>query len=428
MRRVLVALSLGGSVCLAGDARAICRVVTEIGSPSPAVTGAQPILFALRRDVPVGCGAAADAGVPVLADGGVPGDAGAGDAGAPCAPRLANVVSMAVQPKLSIGSDGARFALIMATPRPPLVELAPETLFSSLAQQTKPYVIRDTRYIEDPALGYQCQDPKWDTDESAGGCGMSSREPTWEPPPPDEIPEIDAGLPDEPDPTLIGGYEVVALGSPDAAALIAWLDTHGYVHTAADEEAIAAYVARGWTIVVVRVQQDAAVVDGALAPLSFTWEGDELVIPAALSRSAAGGEEPVVAYVAADGRRDFPGGHVSYAQWSPAIAGTSFLTRTDLWVDLSRTADEDPRAFVQPANEPARDTETIIVEIRIPSSECPRDDEAEDTYDPPPSSPPERRQSLCGCRLDRRSRALPGTGLLLLAAAAVLAGRRVKGR
>jgi hypothetical protein len=375
------------------EAGAICREVTEVGSAAPAIAPDQEIVIIQRTGVPVGCtddgdaGPPADAGAPPpdAADAGPPGDAGN------CQPRLGDTITWIVQPRFSIGADGARFALLMVTPRPPATATAPVSLFQDLARATAPLEIVNEVYIEDEALGYQCNDPKFGGgggSTSGGGCGggttTSGGDGDWSLPEGDGIDPADAGLPGGyVRVQAVGGYQVAVLAARDGAALAAWLTDNGYAHDAADIDALEPYLDLGWVVTAVRVKSDQPLEGGGLEPLSFTFEATaddaatDLRIPLGVSRQASGGHALLRVYVAAAGRTLVPGAGLTYAGWSTDMMGNPdpgnplFLTSSLLDVDLARTAADDPVLVRDSADTPLQEEYVIDREIRIPSSSCP---------------------------------------------------------
>jgi Uncharacterized protein conserved in bacteria (DUF2330) len=405
LRRLLLVLPL---LLVPASAHAIGRVLAgKTSPPPPTVEGAQPVLFSLRHNVPIDC--PVDAGVAEDLDAGIDGGTDGGiDAGA-CTARSADLLTVTIQPRFG-GADGASdFVVLWATPSAPVVSTAPSDLFANLESLTAPEEVERHVKVEDRSLGYQC-----DSWGSAGGCGPDSYQPVEPlPPPPPVDPSNgvpDAGLPDAP--TTIGSYEVAVLAA-DAPAVLAWLDQQGYVHDADDDQAVGAYLALGWTIVAARVRTDVPVGATALEPLAFTFEASEMVLPVALSRRSGGGLEAVTAYVAAEGRFEFPDASVGYAQPIEWVPGTSFLTAMSFWANLGNGTEWDPKAFRRVGDPSFRAQQIVTIEDRIPSSEC----------------PPGHGQDWdigCGCRLTRRDRGLPGTLVLagVAFAGALLTRRR----
>lgn len=140
-----------------------------------------------------------------------------------------------------------------------------------------------------------------------------------------------------------------------------------YQYSEDDLLAIDPYIQLGWTVVAVRVRHDFGLL-GGLTPLAFSWAGSELRLPMGISSAPAPAESNVTVYVSAEDRYDFPGGYVSYAKPS-SMSGNTFLTRSNLWVDLSLGAESDPIAFE--ASGEVQDSVEVERITRIPSSDCP---------------------------------------------------------
>lgn len=398
------------------DAAAICREVTETGSSPPAIAPDQEILVIKRSDVMVGCEPPADADAgPSSGDGGPAADAGA-DAGSPadggaCQPHLGDTVTWVVQPRFSIGADGSRFALLMVTPRVPVIETAPESTFEDLARATAPIEIVEERYVEDASLGYQCDDPKF----GGGGCGSYSStggSGDWTPPDPSGNAAADAGSVDGyVRVRTVGSYQVVVLTATDGDELASWLDGAGYAHAPEDIDALRPYLELGWTVTAVRVTSEDAVDGGGLEPLSFTFEGTEMRLPLGVARQPAGNRALLKIYIAAEGRYEVPGATLSYAGWTPD-EDLTFLTASFLDADLSRPAEADPLATRAPADTYFQDSYTKVREIRIPSSQCPsRGDDDEEI-------------GLCDCGVGASPGSQAGSLLLAGVCAAVILRRR----
>ncbi|HEU5056409.1 MAG TPA: DUF2330 domain-containing protein [Kofleriaceae bacterium] len=362
------------------DAGAICREVEETGSSPPVISPDQEILVIRRTGTEVGCDDPADAGP--LADAGAP----LPDA-APC--HTADTITWVVQPRFTIGEGGARFALLMVTPRAPFIEPAPAGIFQDLARATAPLETVENVYVEDPALGYQCEDPKG----GSAGCGSTTTtggNGDWTPPDLGDGEAADAGLPSGYVPVqAIGNYQIVVLAASSGAELAAWFDQTGFTYGAEDIAAIDPYLQLGWVVTAVRVKSDQAVDDGGLEPLAFTFEGDELRLPLAIGRQEGGGRALLRVYLAAEGRYELPGAGIPYAGFSTAMTGErQFLTVNILDRDLSLGIEDDPVAERAPADTPYQESYTRTVTTRVPSSECPSRGGRDDDLD------------LCGCRLD----------------------------
>src|SRR3954470_16619518 len=98
----------------------LARVIAESGGAMPQLADGD-VLLIKRHDVVIGDGCTGDAGPSDAgtADAG-PDDAGPGDAG--CEAIAGDAVTLMVQPRFSQLTTGARFAVLMVTPAPPIVE------------------------------------------------------------------------------------------------------------------------------------------------------------------------------------------------------------------------------------------------------------------------------------------------------------------
>lgn len=377
-------LLLIASGLLPSTALAVCRVVEEVGSTTPAVLPDQSVLL--------------------------------------------------VQPQVATGPDGASFALLMVTPEPPWITLQDRGVFDSLARDTGRRVEYVDTYVEDPAMGYQCHDPSWtqgmgpipsptadasDTDplddattSSSGGCLSFGGSSSWEPPV-----QVDTGgkgdkvydSDGEQDTGVlvhqVGAYDIAVLDRPDLGSIGRWLTEHGYAHRQEDLDALAPYVAQRYSVVAVRVRTDASYY-GTLAPIGFTWPGTERRVPVAVSHADSSDPFELTTYLVGEKRRfvlptaDAP----TYAgRWSGS--NTYQVVRQVLRTRWSTTADEDPFAEEVPADTEVLDVEYVPRTIRIPLSECPSASvEDDDVGGPGP---------FCGCSA--------GAGLTPRATAALLA-------
>nr|WP_169308081.1 DUF2330 domain-containing protein [Oscillochloris trichoides] len=87
----------------------------------------------------------------------------------------------------------------------------------------------------------------------------------------------------------LGDLEIASVNSSDAVALQAWLHANQYELPAASAPLLDAYVAEGWSFVLVRLRNPAS--DGATPPIRISYTANELVYPlrmAALSASPIG--------------------------------------------------------------------------------------------------------------------------------------------
>jgi hypothetical protein len=381
-----------------GTAEAICREVEETGSEPPIIRPDQELLVIKRTGVEVGCEE------PPAPDAGPPADAGPSPDAAACEPRTGNTITWVVQPRFSTGASGARFALLMVTPGPPIIETAPAGIFEELARATAPIETVENVYVEDPSLGYQCQDPKGGT----AGCGSSyttGGDGDFGAPDFGDGDIADAGLPSGYVPVqMVGDYQVVVLAAQSGTELAAWLDQNGYQYGADDIAALEPYIALGWVVD-----------DGGLEPLAFSFEGDEIRLPLAVSRQTSG-RALLRVYLAAEGRYELDGAGLTYAGLTTPMAQERayFLTANLLDRDLTLPAEEDPVAERAAVDEPFQESYTRTITTRVPSSEC-------------PSRNRDYGGSLCACRLGTGSGGTLASVLLGCAAAAFVLRRRRRG-
>lgn len=394
----------------------IARVVMESGSPAPQLTD-DAVLLVQRRDVTVGNGCGGDAGP----DGGVPDggadagpidggpidagvdagmDGGGSDAG--CTSIPGDAITMMVQPRFSRVDGGARFAILMVTPARPIVETESAYVFSDLAVVTAPRIeVHETR-IEDPSYGSRCELGS----SGGGGCGFgaSEPEPSWDPPPLGDGGLGDGGLTVD----TIGPYQVVRAEPADTAELASWLTTLGYLYLPADLDAVAPYVARGYTVVAVRVALP-DLPDGQLSPIALTWPGAELRLPVALG-SPSGAALPTTVYIAGPGRYELPGADVPFA-WRTSWGDEGFLTRNEVMLDHGGDPDDDPVAVRVPGDPEDRVVEHEYRTVRVPVNDC---DEELDLG--------------CGCGRCATGRRVRGDGFVVVGALALALRRRRRGR
>ncbi len=350
----------------------LARVIAESGAsaPMPRIED-DGVLLVKRYGVFVGCEPGPDAGVgdagvdapPDAADDAGVTDGGMPDADAGCESIPGDAVTLTVQPRFSQLTSGTRFALLMVTPSRPLVQIEDPYVFENLAQVTATQVIVHETKVEDPTMGKACG--------STGGCGPSY-EPRPEPPSYDPPGLNDGGLGD-PDAgysvDVVGPYEILRAQPRDTAELESWLTGLGYLTLPADVQAIAPYIARGYTVVAIRVKVD-GLSDGHLMPVSLTWPGTELRLPVALGSPTGGGARETTVYVVADGRYDLPGAAVPFA-YPTGFGLNGFLTKNVVVLDDNSTdPDEDPVATYSPNGEILLDTRDEYVEVKVPVNDC----------------------------------------------------------
>jgi hypothetical protein len=357
----------------------LARVLAEANAPTPELTD-QAILVLKRQDIRVGNGctatppdagvgdagvdgatdAAIDAGVDAGVDDAGVDDAGVGDAGIdagdPCEHIPGDAITLVMQPRFSQLTTGARFAILMVTPSRPVVETTTPFVFESLANASAPVVREIEKEVPDPALGTVCQ--RYPA-AGCGGGGPDFGDPYWEPPAIGDggLGESDGGysLDD------VGPYQVLRATPSTTGELTEWLTDLDYLVMPDDVAAIAPYIAKGYTVVALRVAL-ATTSDGQLAPIALTWAGSEIRLPAAVG--STNGAFPMTVYIAAEHRYDLPGAHVPFA-FRVGHDGTSFVTRNEYTFDPT-SADEDPVAIKRDGDPEVREIVDHIVEIRVP--------------------------------------------------------------
>ena len=171
--------------------------------------------------------------------------------------------------QLAMTADTGNTGLVVPTPNPATVTLADAQLFDDLVESIEPEVIVE-----------------WDW---WGGFGYGS----------------DGGAPGTGAPVILsqvqlGPIEATTLAADDAAGLQVWLDDNGYALPEAVSAQLPPYVEEGWSFVALKLTSDQPF-DGALDPIRFTFESDELVYPMRMS-AAATSEQTVRLYVLGDHR------------------------------------------------------------------------------------------------------------------------------
>jgi hypothetical protein len=355
-------------------AAGIARVVIGPGSDPPDMQPDDAVLFVHRANTCVPDAgipdASLDAGMPVDApmaipdasgptapppdayvpDAGPSGDGGVPDAGIPDAgtTMCGDSVMMVVQPRFTIASRGSTFALLYVTPAPPVMRLESPNTFDDLATLTAPDI--DTQIVEipDPALGTRCPGCGGGGDYNGGGCSFESN-PSWDPPS-----GGGSGIGGSTIQT-VGPYEVATRQPTSRAEVAKWLDDLGYLYTDQDLTALEPYFSHGWSVVAVRVSQQAAF-SGGLEPLSMTWAGSDVTIPLRLASQSS-----LTVYIAGDHRYEVPNAHVSFA----ANTGSTFLTRNDV-SDLS----SDLTAYRASVDSYTHDVMVVYQDMHVPVTRC----------------------------------------------------------
>jgi hypothetical protein len=394
----------------------LARVLAEANAPAPQLSD-EAVLVLKRHDIRVGngCsampgdagvgdGASADAGAPDagavdagVGDGGM-GDGGMGDGGSagdaavgdPCELIPGDAITLVIQPRFSQLTSGARFAILMVTPTRPIIEVTNQDVFTSLDAASQPYIEHVEKEIEDPAMGSVCSSYR-----DSGGCGggpVGPESPYWEPPTFGSDAGPDDGNTGDADYTIdaVGPYDVLRANPTTTDQLKTLLEDRNYLVMPADLDAVAPYIAKGYTVVALRVALDHAS-DGQLSSIAITWRGNELRLPVALGTPT--GSYPTIVYIAADHRYDLPGANVSFAYrfWDP---DAPFLTKNEL-AFTPADVDHDPVA-VQIAGDPeVRPITTVVDEVHVPVYDdakcgCQSGDDGADAG--------------CGCRAQRSQR------------------------
>lgn len=295
-------------------------------------------------------GGVPDGGVP---DGGVP-DGGAGDGGLVCVPVNGDVISLVTQPRFALADGGGRFALLFVTPGFPVVQTYAPNVFAELAAVTQPRVEVRRIEIPDPAYGKAC--------DLGGGCNFAPTEPppSWDPSFTDaSVPGDGGGGP--PGVEAVGPYEVVRARPASPAELAGWLDDLGYVYQQEDLDATAPYIARGYTVVALRVAVDDT---AALAPIALTWQGSTLTLPAAFGAAT---NTVTRVYIAGDQRYELDDAFVAFAART-GWGETAWLTRNDV-VLASDSPAADPVASARGTLEDIP-VEVVYQEVHVPVSDC----------------------------------------------------------
>jgi hypothetical protein len=361
----------------------IGRILAEPGLPAPDVSD-PALLLIKRQNVMVGC-TPGDAGVPgdAAIDGGDAGadaglvDAGVGDAGVPdaggseCMPIMGDAVTLVIKPRVTTTSEGARFAVLLVTPKRPIVEVQAD-MFGYLAELTAPKTVTKIVEVPDRSLGEVCAGCASNSNDDGCGGDFGSDTPSWDPPGIGDASLGDGALVEE----MVGPYQFVRAQPTSTAELAGWLDQLGYEYMADDLAAVAPYIDLGYHVVAIRVAIDAQT-DTSLVPVALTWAGSELRIPAALGRGALSPGN-VSIYIAADGKYVLPGATIKFAM-ATGFSSTSYLTRNELVLDQNRPPESDPiaeRSYTSDVQEIVTVTEYRHVPVEVPCEDeggCCRD-------------------------------------------------------
>ncbi|MCU1439908.1 MAG: hypothetical protein JWP85_905 [Rhodoglobus sp.] len=170
--------------------------------------------------------------------------------------------------QLDMRSDAGETGLIVPTPSPATVTAGDPGLFEALLVEIEPRVAVEWDWWG--SLGYGDGAP-------AGGA------------PPEVLARVQ-----------LGPIEATTLAASDTAGLQEWLTTNGYALSDAISAELGPYVDEGWSFVALKLTGDMPF-DGALDPITFTFETDSLVYPMRMSR-AADSAQNVRLYVLGDHR------------------------------------------------------------------------------------------------------------------------------
>lgn len=103
----------------------------------------------------------------------------------------------------------------------------------------------------------------------------------------------------------IGPFDVTRLAADDATTLANWLTGNGFPNPAGLDRNLAAYVAKRWQVVAIKLVPDGTTgaLTGDLQPLRLSFDADSVVYPMRLSRSATV-PQTIDLYVLAEHRMD----------------------------------------------------------------------------------------------------------------------------
>jgi hypothetical protein len=261
-----------------------------------------------------------------------------------------DAITMVVQPHFSAADMPAHFAMLYVTPSRPIIEVTYDP-FKSLRSLTAPEHIVEEVEVPDPAYGRECRGYEGCGGGNDQGC-TPQYNPTYTPPGYGGTDTTDGGVVVE----MVGPYQVLRVHPTDRDELIGWLDQVGFEYDTADVDALTAYIMRGYHVVAVRMAP--TVPTATLQGLAITWAGSALSIPAALNTVA----DSLTVYIAADGTYAFPGAQIKFSD----LAGTTYVTRNELYLTSSTSPDEDPIATRQAQDLHYREVIRDTVEVHVP--------------------------------------------------------------
>ena len=313
------------------------------------------------------------------------------DAGLVSVPVEEAVVHMVVQP--AVLTTGGRAGLVMPVPARPDIHAANADIFDAIRDLLQPRIKHVKEYVEDPALGDTCGDPK-----GAAGCdGGTTYDDSYDPGllgnedndfydddlEGRELAEVMVGddivrfeeVLSTPD------YDVTVVNAESADALEEWMDLNGFAHDEHDDAAFAAYLEEGAWFVALEVHpQQSGAMSRPLAPLVVSWRGTEIPLLHRLQYHPHGGELTTEAFVMAPHRVDAADGTAEPLYAAPIgfggeLAGFGLAGGWLTQLRFTREMDEmlEDSALVGVPNFELRPELERIERIRVPSSDCERD-------------------------------------------------------
>jgi len=176
---------------------------------------------------------------------------------------------------LAMRSDTRDVGLLVPTPHPAKVSLGDSTDFDVLASASAPR--QETRWhlFGPPAL--------FGSHDNGASSGA---------------PHVGSGHVHALSTVDLGPLRATTLQADDPDALQAWLTAHRYRMRPDLSQAVAPYVAEGWSFVAIRLTQEGHDLNGKLPPLVMTFPSRQIVYPMRMSR-AADHDQSVRVYVLA---------------------------------------------------------------------------------------------------------------------------------
>lgn len=159
--------------------------------------------------------------------------------------------------QLDLTSDSGSTGLIFPTPNPATVTAGDPELFESLISAMQPEIVTEYDW--------------WGMGGLLGGAGA---------------PGDGAGAgPDVLARVQLGPIEATTLAASDSQGLTDWLTANGYGLSEAVTAELPQYIDDGWSFVALKLTGDVPL-DGALDPITFTFETDSLVYPMRMSHAS----------------------------------------------------------------------------------------------------------------------------------------------